>query len=286
MTASIGKVRYCVCNTTGTLHEYPVVADVDNDGHAEIIVSSNDYAWSGTRSSRDYATDECTDARVEAGDTESWAGVRAFAGPAHDWVGTRGIWNQHAYHVTNVTEDGRIPTAERRNWTVDGLNNFRANFQPGALNAPDLTLIEPGVDVTRCPSPLIFYVRVHNQGWAGAREGVPVTGYYRQAGGTTWTTIGTTHTTRRILPGEDEVVSFSTNAAGIDVSMTIEFKAVIGDGTSSAAIANAAPTTTKLPPQAAARFCSENASFGEQNKPGARNSPGFFFVTSPSRART
>jgi hypothetical protein len=30
-----------ICNTTGTLWEYLVVADVDNDGQADIVVASN-----------------------------------------------------------------------------------------------------------------------------------------------------------------------------------------------------------------------------------------------------
>ncbi len=42
-----GNVLFHTCNTTGTLVEFPVVADVDNDGHADIVVVSNAYA-SGT----------------------------------------------------------------------------------------------------------------------------------------------------------------------------------------------------------------------------------------------
>jgi hypothetical protein len=42
------------------------------------------------------------------------------------------IWNQHAYAVTHVNEDGSIPkTSEwKNNWDVVGLNNFRQNV-PG-----------------------------------------------------------------------------------------------------------------------------------------------------------
>ncbi|MCA9583287.1 MAG: VCBS repeat-containing protein, partial [Myxococcales bacterium] len=39
-----GEVRYCQCNTSATLWEYPVIVDVNNDNHAEIIVASNDFA--------------------------------------------------------------------------------------------------------------------------------------------------------------------------------------------------------------------------------------------------
>jgi hypothetical protein len=113
-----GDVLFETCNTTGTLIEYPVVADVDNDGQANIIVVSNAYAYScnGTKQS----------------------GLRVFSSATNSWVRTRRVWNQHAYHVTNVEEDGTIPVHELANWKQPGLNNFRQNKQPGSeFAAPD-----------------------------------------------------------------------------------------------------------------------------------------------------
>ena len=43
------------------------------------------------------------------------------------WIQARRIWNQHAYHVTNVREDGTIPQVEPRSWEL--LNTFRTNAQ-------------------------------------------------------------------------------------------------------------------------------------------------------------
>jgi hypothetical protein len=43
------------------------------------------------------------------------------------WIPTRRVWNQHSYHVTNVSEDGAIPTSEPPNWEF--LNTFRTNVQ-------------------------------------------------------------------------------------------------------------------------------------------------------------
>lgn len=43
------------------------------------------------------------------------------------WIQARRIWNQHAYHVTNVREDGTIPVVEPKSWTL--LNTFRTNAQ-------------------------------------------------------------------------------------------------------------------------------------------------------------
>ncbi|MFT3924875.1 MAG: VCBS repeat-containing protein [Myxococcales bacterium] len=61
----------------------PVIADVDNDGSAELLLPA-----------------------FEAGDS---AVLTVISGAPGAWMGARRIWNQHAYHVTNVHEDGRIP---------------------------------------------------------------------------------------------------------------------------------------------------------------------------------
>ena len=61
----------------------PVIADVDNDGSAELLLPAS-----------------------EVGDP---AILNVFGGEPNAWMGARRIWNQHAYHVTNVHEDARIP---------------------------------------------------------------------------------------------------------------------------------------------------------------------------------
>ena len=43
------------------------------------------------------------------------------------WVPARRVWNQHTYHVTNVREDGTIPTFEAPHWLE--LNTFRTQAQ-------------------------------------------------------------------------------------------------------------------------------------------------------------
>jgi hypothetical protein len=88
-----------------TIVEYPVVADVDNDGSAEIVVVSN----------------ESPDGGVES------PPVQVYGDSSDRWVPARRIWNQHAYHVTNVYEDGTIPTVHPPYWTT--FNSFRTNAQ-------------------------------------------------------------------------------------------------------------------------------------------------------------
>lgn len=70
-------------------------------------------------------------------------GIRVYADALDRWVNSRPIWNQHAYVVTSVEDDGTIPrTSERRrSWEIPGLNSFRQNIQGDleALAAPDAT---------------------------------------------------------------------------------------------------------------------------------------------------
>lgn len=101
---STGQTIMAVPRSSGTIIEYPVVADVDNDGSAEIVVTSN--AISGIPTAPLVQVVRDVDDR---------------------WIQARRIWNQHTYHVTNVREDGTIPELESPHW--EGLNTFRTNAQ-------------------------------------------------------------------------------------------------------------------------------------------------------------
>ncbi len=223
-----GHVRYCQCNTSATHWEYPVIVDVNNDGHAEIVVPSNDFYIDSCPTTE--APDECTQARVAAGETHGSHGVRAFAAPDRDWVATRRIWNQHTYHVTNVTESGAIPMGERQNWMMNGLDNFRQNVQPGARNIPDLTPIELSVDLAECTDAMTLHFRLSNIGWAAVSAGVTAAVYADGADGS-WIPVGTVRTTRHLLPGESEPLSIRYPLDGRDGYAPVTFRVVAGAST-------------------------------------------------------
>ena len=107
-------------------------------------------------------------------DGSKTSGIRIFGDAAGKWVRTRRIWNQHAYHVTNVEEDGTIPSVELPNYLTAGLNNFRQNRQPeGEFSAPDLVVsISP-----KCAGDYALVARVRNVGEASVPAGV-VVGFY------------------------------------------------------------------------------------------------------------
>jgi len=175
-----GGILLQECNTTGTLFEYPLVADVDNDGHADIIVIANDYH-----------------SILCPSDDSQQRGLRVFGDAA--WVRTRRIWNQHAYHVTNVEEDGTIPTVETPNWTVERLNNFRQNVQPeGEFSAPDLVVSVLGI----CePDAFGVTARVRNLGRAAVPAGVPV-GFYEGDPAAGGALLGLGATSKILYPAE------------------------------------------------------------------------------------
>jgi hypothetical protein len=70
-------------------------------------------------------------------------GVRVLKDRLDRWVSSRPVWNQHAYSVTNVDDDGTIPKSSAwiQNFRTKGLNNYRANVQGPAKGQvfPDIT---------------------------------------------------------------------------------------------------------------------------------------------------
>ncbi|MCH9681622.1 MAG: VCBS repeat-containing protein [Deltaproteobacteria bacterium] len=109
-----GNALLTVSRSSGTLHEYPVVVDVDNDGSAEILVVSNE----GHMGNQTAPT------------------LQVIRDVRDRWIPARRIWNQHTYHVTNVREDGTVPMVEPRHWEL--LNTFRtqAQIESGGICQP------------------------------------------------------------------------------------------------------------------------------------------------------
>ncbi len=140
-----------IAHTSGTLYEYPLVVDVDNDSHSEIVFTSNG----------------------------SITGIRAYGDANNHWVRTRRIWNQYDYHVTNINEDGTVPQHEAQNWKNMHLNNFRQNVQPdGLYNAPNLVAVSLEEDAEQCTSSqIVLKAKIENRGSIGIKAGLRVKFY-------------------------------------------------------------------------------------------------------------
>jgi len=143
-----GSVKLRVESSSATWTENPIIADVDADGSADIVVGIDRY-------------------------TRNLAGVAVYESETRSWLPTRSIWNQHAYSITNVNDDGSIPRYPTPNWLA-GYNNFRCN-SPGRGQPPapaaDLTVTIQRV----CSNQLL--VRVGNGGSLQAPAGVEVSLY-------------------------------------------------------------------------------------------------------------
>ncbi|MFK8003211.1 MAG: FG-GAP-like repeat-containing protein [Polyangiales bacterium] len=203
-----GEVLLQIPSSSGTIHEYPLVVDVDADGNSELITVAND---------------RTSAARCGPGYTGRRRGLYVYGDVRDQWVRTRTVWNQHSYSVTNVTAAGGIPPVQAPNWEVEGLNNFRQNAQgEGVFNAPDLQV---GLEVRLdgCPSMATLRARVSNEGNLGVEAGVPVV-FYAGTLEMRGDEVGRSMTTRALLPGASEVVEVSVELPFVEggVSFVVE----------------------------------------------------------------
>jgi hypothetical protein len=200
-------------NASCTVHENPVVADVDRDGRAEIVVGANSVC-----------TKQCPWG-AHAGSGQH--GVTVLKDLRDRWVSTRPVWNQHAYHVTNVGEDGTIPVKERAHWLDAVTNTFRMNPM-GDENyaAPDLAAdatADATIGTGGCPAALSLSVRVWNRGAVLVAPGVPVALYQGAPGGAP---LAVGRTNGAIIPGGSETVTVVVSPAPPDAR---DFTVVLND---------------------------------------------------------
>ena len=187
-----GTVLLQIESSSATIHEYPVVVDVDGDRNSEILIVANDSNSAGN-----------------CGSIPGYTGRRGLLvyGDAGDgWVPTRQVWTQHAYHVSNATSAGNVPFVEDDNWLVHGLNNYRQNVQTtGVFNAPNLRA-DLSFDHGKCPDGTLGLVaRITNEGSLGVAAGVPVA-FYRGSDAT-GEQLGVVITTEPLLPGASTSVT-------------------------------------------------------------------------------
>ncbi|MDP2305659.1 MAG: VCBS repeat-containing protein [Pseudomonadota bacterium] len=130
-------------HSSATLFETPAVADVDNDGQVEIIMTHGAGRF----------------------------GLTVYGDADESWPAGRALWNQHAYSITNVDDDGGIPTVQTPNWAE--YNNFRsgnAGLPPSSWNDVQPEVVE--VCAEECPDRLYLLVRVWNQGTEDLPAGI------------------------------------------------------------------------------------------------------------------
>jgi hypothetical protein len=138
-------------HSSATGLETPIVADVDGDGHVEIVLG-------------------------HGGANPQIGALTVYGDAGNTWPPGRKIWNQHTYSITNVSNLGKIPDQYQANW-LPGFNSFRsadAGQPPGEYH--DLLVEILGVCETQCEDGTFFMAaRVRNAGNVEAPAGLPVT---------------------------------------------------------------------------------------------------------------
>ncbi len=168
-----GEVLFSQSASSGTGYELPVIADVDGDFNSEIVVAM-------TRGVACPATDP-----IFTRGTSTFVnstGIVVLRDAMDRWAASRPIWNQHAYHVTHVSDDGVIPRTSL--WTPNHedplLNHFRMNAQ-GSLErtgAADLTVaIASGHNLCDATGEVELAARVCNRGTNPVSDGARVVFY-------------------------------------------------------------------------------------------------------------
>lgn len=162
-----------------TRTENPVIADVDNDGNAEIVF--------GTSTESGFCKDPPGEPGKYRDEPAYRPGIQVWGDAADRWVSARRIYNQHTYHVTNVLESGGIPISEPPSWLpLNGrlYNSYRSQPRSGVgIASPNLVvervqLSSPdGACGELAADDLTITVRVANRGDLRVGPGV-VLGLY------------------------------------------------------------------------------------------------------------
>ncbi len=162
-------------HASATLWELPVVADIDHDFSAEIVVASNNIWWGG------------------------WYGITVLGADERSWWPARGVWNQHAYSITNINDDGTIPANPEPPWQE--WNAFRQQGLTESLDTSDLFVSEARLCTDTCPQSVTAIYRVGNQGLTNIFAGANASAYRMEAGGG-YSVIATDSLPFGIAPGE------------------------------------------------------------------------------------
>ena len=268
---SSGEVLFSWGRTSGTWNENPIIADVDGDHRAEIVIGSNDDApdcpaydpyFRGLKCENDGDCPSQKDGSCVAGycrcKTDSdcgpghdfrcidpipntpghgkvcrtphpskLRGLYVFKDKMDNWAASRPIWNQHAYYVDNVNDNGTIPKAAdtAKHWDKGGLNNFRQNVQGDLQPAPAADLTASIGLITNCSEDgtIDVHGRVCNRGADVAPANIPVAFIMGPASSGNLQCLK--HTTKPLQKGEceDFVCQYHVNNGAIDVSIWADY---------------------------------------------------------------
>lgn len=172
-----GSAQYTYSqHTSGTVWEYPVVADIDGDLSAEIVFGSND-----------------------SRETGGWTGVTALGHTDGAWLASGPTWHVHDFAVTNINPDGTVPVSPEPPWQA--YNIYRARPAMDRDMAMDLvaTITDICADGEEPDDLVHVAVQVANKGRWTVPSGVPVALFGRDGSSLSFANI--VYTEEAIEPG-------------------------------------------------------------------------------------
>ncbi len=112
----------------------------------------------------------------------SWNALYVYRDVLDRWADSRPLWNQHAYSITNIDDDGKIPATKdwKQNFLDPKLNNYRANRQgdKSANLLPDITGALTQGDVCQLNGDKVVLTgKVCNRGLRVVGANMPATFY-------------------------------------------------------------------------------------------------------------
>lgn len=230
-----GNELFKLDHGSSTAGEYPVIADIDNDGHAELIV---------------------------VGDYGKYRGLRVFKGKNNGWVRTRNIWNQYDYYINNITDDLVIPANQGNSWELHNTCRLNRPLDLDPTVIADLTASYIRVEDKFGQGDSTLTVRIGNGGGYSAPSGVSIA-YYNGDPKTGGVLLGVVKTSQAL--NSDEYQDISLNLADLS-TITILYVVADDDGTGAHTIddANRANNTAILD-LTSLHYGTLNVSTGQQN---------------------
>ena len=117
--------------------------------------------------------------------TASNNGIYVLGGIDDSWAPARQVWNQHAYHISNINDDLSIPSPTPNNWPE--WNNFRSgdirlNNGSGADQVDALPVLVDTCEIECEQGTVQVVFQLGNQGLADIPIGIPVSIYTEENG--------------------------------------------------------------------------------------------------------
>ena len=189
-------------HASGTIFEYPIVADMDNDGSAEIAISSNNFRQDNPN---------------------GWAGVTVFGHVGEGWAKSGTTWNVHDFAVTNIYPDGSVPRIPESPWLKHNVYRARPTQDAQAI---DLHASISDICFAECTESGIVRIaaEVYNTGFDSVRAEIPLSLYRKD--GNSLLFLASATTAERINAGErSSSISFETTYGAIEGAESLVVRA-------------------------------------------------------------